>query len=222
MKGISESEEMYLVWIARLREAGEKGPIPIGLLAERMGIHTASVNQMVHKLEEMHLVQYTPYKGVDLSQSGAEYARNILYRRRLWEVFLVEHLHLSLNEADELACRMEHLLDDQVTYRLDEYLGQPSRSPSDQIIHRPDRTAHHTGLRSLEQMEANSAGELVTLELDHPSRSFLKSEGVQPGERITVQAVSDQGNVLIQTDRGRVINLSRDLAKRIWARPETI
>ena len=35
---LSESEEMYLVNLARLKEAGEAAPVPLSHLAERMQV----------------------------------------------------------------------------------------------------------------------------------------------------------------------------------------
>ncbi len=103
---ISESEEMYLIAIARLAEQGVQEPIPISLLAKELSIQPVSANQMVHKLADAGLLDYLPYKGVRLTASGWKVARHVLRHRRLWEVFLVEHLEIALDEADALACRL--------------------------------------------------------------------------------------------------------------------
>jgi DtxR family Mn-dependent transcriptional regulator len=105
---MSESEEMYLVTLARLNEAEGKDPTPVSRLAEELAVLPVSVNQMIHKLEESGLVKYTQYKGVTLTETGIRQANNILRSRRLWEVFLVERLHYIPDEAESLACRLEH------------------------------------------------------------------------------------------------------------------
>ena len=46
---MSESEEMYLITIARLIEQGVEAPVPIPLLAGELSIQPVSANQMVHK-----------------------------------------------------------------------------------------------------------------------------------------------------------------------------
>ena len=47
----------------------------------------ASVTDMLKKLLEKKLVKYEKYKGVELSNSGKQYAINILRKHRLWETF---------------------------------------------------------------------------------------------------------------------------------------
>ena len=71
---MTESEEMYLVTIARLKETELEGPVPLSQLASELEVLNVSVNQMVRKLEETGLVVYLPYKGVDLTESGVQLA----------------------------------------------------------------------------------------------------------------------------------------------------
>ena len=120
---MSESEEMYLISIAQLNEAGVASPIPLSQLASALQVQTVSVNQMVRKLEDAGMVVYTPYQGVELTPPGKQAAASVLRKRRLWEVFLVESLHLATEEAEAAACRLEHLLSDKAVKRLSEYLG---------------------------------------------------------------------------------------------------
>ncbi|MDF1499609.1 MAG: metal-dependent transcriptional regulator [Anaerolineales bacterium] len=215
---MTESEEMYLVWIARIIEAGLQGPVPISQLAEQMQIQPVSVNQMVHKLETLGFVQYTPYQGVQLTTQGTKYAQEILHRRRLWEVFLVEHLHLPLEEADELACRMEHIFPTEALSRLDDFLGHPTRSPGDKRIPRTKEPGLDQGAFALETLELGCQGEVVTLDLDHTTRTFLKAEGLLPGIKIKVLARGGNGGMLVSTDSGNKLNLASELARNIWIR----
>lgn len=215
---MSESEEMYLVSVARMIENGAVGPISISQLAEQMQIKPVSVNQMVHKLETLGLVRYTPYQGVLLSDEGMNYARDILHRRRLWEVFLVEHLHLTLGDADELACRMEHIFPTEALSRLDNFLGHPSRSPSDKRIPRPQEPGVDEGVFALETLAIGCCGEVVTIDLDHATRTFLKAEGLQPGSIIEVLALGTNGEMLVSTGSGASLNLSPELTSHIWVR----
>jgi len=99
---LSENEEMYLVVIAKLNERDGGGPVALAKVAHELAILPVSANQMVRKLEKIGLVSYAPYKGVELTESGSLIASRILRQRRLWEVFLVEHLYLMSTEAEEL------------------------------------------------------------------------------------------------------------------------
>ena len=104
IKAMSESEEMYLITIARLFEGGVEDPVSVSRIAGELSIQPVSANQMVHKLVEEGLVEYFPYKGVSLTPKGQAAAQQVLRGRRLWEVFLVNHLELSPGEADAMAC----------------------------------------------------------------------------------------------------------------------
>ena len=86
---MSESEEMYLITIARLGAKELQGLVPLSKLADALSVVPVSVNQMVKKLEEAGLVHYFPYKGVELTDQGRKVARQVLRHRRLWEYFFV-------------------------------------------------------------------------------------------------------------------------------------
>ena len=155
---LSESEEMYLVSIARLVESGVEPPVSISLLAHEMEIASVSANQMVRKLEECELVRYYPYKGVSLTEYGEAAALRVLRHRRLWEVFLVENLQFSPAEAEHQACRLEHVFPDEAVERLAGFLGQPRLSPQGKTIPEPDDPANlDSGIR-LSQLPAGQSG----------------------------------------------------------------
>jgi DtxR family Mn-dependent transcriptional regulator len=126
---MTESEEMYLLTIAQMIEEGTATPIPVASLADHLEIAPVSANQMVHKLAEAGWLRYIPYKGVELTAEGQLTAQRVLHHRRIWEVFLVQHLNLSIEEADAMACRLEHLTPDEVAFKLANYLGNPTISP---------------------------------------------------------------------------------------------
>lgn len=123
---MSESSEMYLISIARLVEQGADEPIGLARLADELSILPASVNEMVHKLESEGTLAYEPYYGVSLTPAGRQIAQRVLRSRRLWETFLVEHLDVSPDEADALACRFEHVTPNEVVDRLETYLAERS------------------------------------------------------------------------------------------------
>ena len=125
---------MYLVAIAKLNERGYKSPVALAKVANELEILPVSANQMIRKLEKYGLVTYTPYKGVELTVAGSQIASQILRQRRLWEVFLVEHLRCTINEADEITCRLEHIFPEAEAERLAEFLEYPRVAPSGNLI----------------------------------------------------------------------------------------
>lgn len=122
--GTTPSEEMYLITVAMAEEGGREGPLPLASLAHALSISPVSANQMVWRLAERSLVDYHPYHGVVLTATGRTAARRVLRGRRLWTSFLVEHLGFGEEEADALACDLEHLTPPVVADRLEAFLGR--------------------------------------------------------------------------------------------------
>jgi DtxR family transcriptional regulator, Mn-dependent transcriptional regulator len=212
---LSESEEMYLATIARIQEAGQPGPTPLSQVAGEMAVLSVSANQMVRKLEEAGLVTYTPYKGVELTAIGECEALRILRHRRLWEVFLVERLHYTPAEADQLACRLEHTLPPEAAERLADFLGHPVESPQQRPI--PAARAAHPAILAmpLNQVHLNQAAWVVEIAADAAVRSFLDLQGVRSGARLRLLASSSTGEVLVQSDDGCSVLLSAPLTQII-------
>ena len=210
----SEKVEMYLVSLALLAEKGVPCPIPVPRLAEELDIQTVSANQMVRKLEEEGLLTYQPYKGVTLTDEGAELVDLILRNRRLWEVFFVEKLGLSAARADEMACRMEHITEDDVATKLFEYLDQPNLSPTGQPIPTVNQPAPRTKGLPLSSMHPGASGTVANILADPISNAYLQSEGIIPGVLITVLAASSSRTMLVAVG-SKNISLSAELSEQI-------
>ena len=124
------SEEMYLITLVVAEEDGHTVPLPLAGLAQALGISPISANQMVRRLEERGLVEYHPYRGVALTPAGRRVAGRVLRGRRLWACFLSGHLGYSPDEADALACSLEHVTPPDAADRLARFLGDPAADPS--------------------------------------------------------------------------------------------
>jgi DtxR family Mn-dependent transcriptional regulator len=211
---ISESEEMYLITIARLVEQGVEEPISISRLAEELAIQPVSANQMIHKLAEEELVKYLPYKGVLLTANGQEIAIHVLRDRRLWEVFLIEHLGLPPSEADALACRLEHITPKGVTCRLASFLGHPAVTPQGFPIPEVNGETNGGTAAPLAELAVEEWGEIVRVESDAVTQAFLEKEGIRPGQKVNKLAIGDNGSILLRV-RENHIHLARSVANQI-------
>jgi DtxR family Mn-dependent transcriptional regulator len=125
---------MYLITVAVAEEEGRTGPLPLADLAESLGISPVSANQMVRRLEERDLLEYHPYHGASLTPLGRREARRVLRGRRLWAAFLVTHLGFDPEEADALACSLEHVTPPEAVGRLARFLGDPVVGPRGRAI----------------------------------------------------------------------------------------
>jgi DtxR family Mn-dependent transcriptional regulator len=205
---------MYLVTIALLGEEGLSGPVPLSRLAEELTVQSVSANQMIRKMDEEGLVSYLPYKGVELTEKGRQSANHILRHRRLWEVFFVERLGLSPGEAEDLACRMEHDTTLKVSERLAGYLDDPSVSPSGKMIPSGEGEQFPEQSWRLSDLKVGQEGEILAFQGDEMTTNFLRNEGLEPGVRVVVEAVSSSGAVLVGVGRKRV-SIINDIADKI-------
>jgi DtxR family transcriptional regulator, Mn-dependent transcriptional regulator len=212
---LSESEQMYLVTMAQLEEKGLHGPFPLSDVAESLGVLPVSVNQMVRRLADMGLVEYLPYKGVDFTSEGRNIVRQVLRNRRLWEMFLVKHLYMTLEEADAQACRMEHITTDQVADRLAVFLGNPSKGLHGNPIPRLEDESGYKISFPLYELEVGDRAMVIQLEADQATQSFFNQEGIQTGCELVCLAKSSHGGVLIMIDENK-LHLSKDVSKSVF------
>jgi len=214
----SESEEMYLITVARAVEEGTPEPVPVGVIAEALAHSPTSVNEKIRKLADRNLLAYEPYHGVRLTRDGRIVAARVLRTRRLWATFLANHLGFSPGEADERACRLEHMTAPDAAERLAVFLGEPEADPSGRPIpntagsYRPQPVT-----TSLVHVAAGDIAEVVSIEGSDRVRPFLEAEGITIGARIVVLGAGGSG-LLVKAEA--VVHLSRELAATIRVRTE--
>ncbi len=209
----SEAEEMYLITIAMAIEDGHEGPVPVPLLAEELEVTRVTANEMVRKLAERDLITYTPYKGVSLAEDGERIARTILRRRRLWSLFLADRLGLTPQAADTVACEFEHMTPSDVASRLADFLGDPECGPQGKPIPKEGQAATQPR-NDLTSTAVGASVEVLAVQDDRFAEAFLSSQGVGPGTKLTVLAMSEDGNSLVATENGR-LNMAGEIARAV-------
>jgi DtxR family Mn-dependent transcriptional regulator len=219
-KNASESEQMYLVTIARLSEMVTECPIPIAKVAEVLDITPISANQMIHNLQQMGFLTYTPYKGVEFTEKGWKTGAKLLRIRRLWEVFLVEYLSYTPAEAELMACKLEHAISEETANRLADFLGWPQVSPQGiPIPHDGVEDALDSGIL-LSKLPLDTTGIVRAIQTGNSEKSFLERAGITIGCRLKVIACQQGESYLVQCGEGTPVNLSAVLAGKIFVLPE--
>lgn len=207
---MSESIEMYLVMTALLREDAQH-PVAVSMLAGKLGVTQVSANEMCHKLAERGLLTYQPYKGVTLTAAGEAQAQQILSRRRLWVVFLVENLGIDPQEADDLACQLEHITSERLVAALKTFL---ERAPG---LRRPALEAYDpagAAAQPLSSWAAGQQGQIAALPAEPGVAGFLRAHGLVPGAAVEVLVVGGDGAVLLAV-AGRQLTLAPAIAAQI-------
>lgn len=215
LENLSDSMEMYLVTIARLREGDQ--PVPLSHLADALTVTSVSVNEMCRKLQDNGLLIYRPYKGAVLTAKGEFLANHTLRIHRLWEVFLVEKLHLDKKQADEIACDLEHATTDEVIDRLDKFLGFPAVNPRGLLIPKSDQTHTQRPTMPLTRLAVSQAGLILDISITGTAKDFLEAHGIRPGMKVTVTA-KGLDNILVKVDGVQVV-LSTQMAQNVNLTP---
>ena len=115
-KIISSNLEDYLEAIAELVEIN--GHAHTKAIAEKLRITMPSVTNALQTLAARGLVTYQSHTPVTLTAAGAQQAAIIRNRHLAMRVFFSNILKLDSAEADEVACKVEHVLGEKVLSRL--------------------------------------------------------------------------------------------------------
>jgi DtxR family Mn-dependent transcriptional regulator len=128
---VSENVEEYLeaLWIAEERG---RAVTRITWVAKRLDIAPSSVFEMFKKLEARGFINYYPYKGVELTDTGRHLARHVVRNHRLLEVLMKQSLNLPVDEA--VACGVEHHMTPSFTEALCILLKHPRTCPHGNVI----------------------------------------------------------------------------------------
>src|SRR5437016_7985459 len=123
----TRSQQDYLKALYLLR--GEERPVPTRELAQRLGISSPSVSEMVTRLTAQGLVEHDRYRGQQLTREGRRVALELVRHHRLLEMFLVQVLGYSWDEVHDEAERLEHVISERMEQRIFDLLGRPALDP---------------------------------------------------------------------------------------------
>jgi DtxR family Mn-dependent transcriptional regulator len=126
---VSDVVEEYLETIYRLQEKEGDGA-KTNDIVRSMNVVPGTVTNTVERLEKEGLVTHEPYKGVRLTERGRRIAVQVVRRHRLSERLLTDILHVDWGKAHDVACKIEHAIDDEeIIGNLEEALGHPKTCP---------------------------------------------------------------------------------------------
>ncbi len=108
--------EDYLEAILYLEEQHEAARVK--QIADILQVRMPSVTNALKHLREKSLVNYTKNSSISLTREGKELARQVTHRHRTIRTFLKDVLKLSHEDAEETACRIEHVIGNEFTLRL--------------------------------------------------------------------------------------------------------
>jgi DtxR family Mn-dependent transcriptional regulator len=115
---LTASLEDYLEAIKELIDADAHGHAHTSEIARRLKVKMPSVTNALGVLRRHGYINYDSNYPVTLTEIGLAAAERIIGRHRVLKAFLQEVLQLPAEEASATACRVEHVIDDQLIARL--------------------------------------------------------------------------------------------------------
>src|SRR5437879_3088747 len=215
----TRSQEDYLKALYLL--GGDERPVPTRDLAQRLGISSPSVSEMVTRLSAQGLVGHDRYRGQQLTREGRKVALELVRHHRLLEMFLVRVLGYSWDEVHDEAERLEHVISERMEQRIFELLGRPQLDPHGHAIPTLGGKMRPVSHRALS--EARS-GERLTVQgvsdEDPEKLRELERRSLLPGTRVAVIASSEfEGPVEVKV-KGHRLSVPLGLARAIFVAEE--
>ncbi|ADK84634.1 iron (metal) dependent repressor, DtxR family [Desulfarculus baarsii DSM 2075] len=113
--------EDYLETIALLQE---QSPVARAKdIADRLGVTPATVTSALRSLAEKGLINYQPYSHITLTDQGRQRAQDVLRRHEVLSEFFGVVLRAPSRQAEDNACRAEHVLDPDIIERMVRFLS---------------------------------------------------------------------------------------------------
>jgi DtxR family transcriptional regulator, Mn-dependent transcriptional regulator len=211
----TRSQQDYLKALYQLH--GDQRPVPTRELAQRLGISSPSVSEMVTRLTTQGLVEHDRYRGQQLTREGRKVALELVRHHRLLEMFLVQVLGYTWDEVHDEAERLEHVISERMEQRIFELLGRPELDPHGHAIPTLSGKVRPHSDRPLSECRAGEKVLVQGVSDDDPGRlRELERRKLMPGTRLEVVAESKfEGPIDVRIKRRRA-TIPLGLARAIY------
>jgi DtxR family Mn-dependent transcriptional regulator len=220
---LSAIMEDYLKAIYYLQNKTDER-VRTSVLAEYMDVEQSSVTSMMKKLAERELVQYEPYQGVTLTETGVPIALEIIRHHRLLERYLTDHLEYDWAEVHDEADRLEHHISSQFADRIAEQLGDPTVDPHGDPI--PTAELDVSEGKDGDTLAVHQVGDRVQIERvpdrDPELLRYLSEHGIQPGTVVEIVETTSFGMVTVDPEsKDEPVALPEEVVRSVSTRSLT-
>jgi DtxR family Mn-dependent transcriptional regulator len=210
------SIEDYLSAIYKYQD--KNGKIKPNLIAEKLGISNAAVTDMLRRLSKEKYVDYEKYRSINLTEKGRVYARNMVRRHRIWEVFLNQIVGMPWNKVHDEAHRLEHSSSDELINRMEEMLEFPEYDPHGDPI--PSKEGKVPKLKKnipLTLLKEGEKGKVIRVnDFDEGFLVYIAEIGITLNESIEMKVIRNFDKSMLINIRGKDWNISRKLAENVF------
>jgi DtxR family Mn-dependent transcriptional regulator len=219
---LSSTVENYLKHLYAEQDDAGSGLLPMGKLAQALGVTPGTATTMVKALADNGLVKYEPRDGVRLTAAGERHALNVIRRHRLVELFLVRELGLDWSEVHEEAEELEHAISEKVLDKIDALLGHPQFDPHGDPIPGAKGQLASATLKSLAECELHKPVRIARVTgQDAAFLQTLHRLGLTPDTQVVVEARDTLADSVTIRPKGQsVTTLGTAAASKILVKDE--
>jgi DtxR family Mn-dependent transcriptional regulator len=158
---------------------------------------------------------------ISLTEKGMKEARGLVRRQRLAERLFTDVFEMPDDAVQSDACKMEHILSEELTESVCTFLGHPPTCPHGKPIPRGEccrkfKVEVTPVVTRLMEFEVGAAGKITFIVPTDPSRiSRLNSLGIAAGS--VVRLIQKTPSFVLQIDETTVA-LDPEIAKEIYVR----
>lgn len=158
---------------------------------------------------------------IRLTEKGLKSARGLIRRQRLAERLFTDVFEMPEDSVVNDACKMEHILSEELTESVCTFLGHPPNCPHGKPIPRGEcckkfKVEVTPVVMRLSEFEVSAAGKITFIVPSEASRiSKLNSLGIAAGS--TIKLIQKTPSYVVQIDETTVA-LDPEIAKEIYVR----
>jgi len=214
MQNISKEDYLSIIYKSLVSEDSIKP----NAIAEKLSVSNAAVTDMLKKLDKDGYISYQKYKKITLTKVGENYAKNIVRRHRIWEVFLNQIVGMPWGKVHEEANRLEHSSSDELINRLEEMLDFPEYDPhGDPIPSKEGKVPKIKNHRPLSELKEGESADVVRVnDFDEKFLIYISKIGIKLKSKIKVEEKRDFDKSMEIIVKGNHWNISNKVAQNVF------
>jgi DtxR family Mn-dependent transcriptional regulator len=214
MKNISKEDYLSVIY----KNIDSNREIRATVIAEKLVVSNAAVTDMLKKLAKEALIIYKPYKNIKLTQTGESYAKNMVRRHRIWELFLHQIVGLPWDKVHGEAENLEHSGSDELINRMEVLLNFPEFDPHGDPIPAIDGSIPIQRFSvPLSKLKENESGIVIRVnDFSQNFLAYLAQIGIELKQKIEVKEIRSFDNSMSVQIVGKEFNISQTLADNVY------
>ena len=118
-KNLSAGLEDYIeaIYVSHINNEVLKG----AELARKLNISRASVSEALSKLVNKGFIDYSGHEAIKLTELGLKQAQEVYNKHNILKNFFIDILEIPTEEAEENACKIEHIISKNILDKMSEY-----------------------------------------------------------------------------------------------------